>query len=290
MKKKILILGANGLLGNSMLKYFCSTNLYSVACTVRDSSLFKKIKVNKNLFKLYENVDANKQENFEAIFEKFTPDIVINCIGIIKQNQELNDQYQVIKLNSLLPHYLAQLSKVYSARFIHFSTDCIFSGNRGNYNESDTPDATDFYGKSKLLGEINHPNMITVRTSIIGHELNGAKSLLEWFLSQNKNIKGFNRFIFTGFPSNEIARIIDKYVIPNSNLNGIYHVSSDPISKFDLLLLVNNVYSKNIKIIPDERIKIDRSLDSSLFRKLTGFKPKSWSVMIREMKNLNDFF
>jgi dTDP-4-dehydrorhamnose reductase len=284
MKIKILIIGASGMLGSNLLKYFCNTNLYSIACTVRNYKALNKIKFNKSLLKIYKNIDADNKKNFEYIFDEFNPDFVINCIGVIKQNEKSNDLYKIIQLNSLLPHYLAKLAKKYNSRLLHFSTDCVFLGKKGNYKESDLADAQDFYGRSKLLGEVNYSNTITLRTSMIGHEIDGNKSLLEWFLSQNQNIKGYNKAIFSGFPTNEIARIIDKYIVSNIALRGTYHLSSNPISKYDLLLLIKKIYQKDIQIIKDENIKIDRSLNSYSFKKITGFKPKSWNIMIKEMK------
>lgn len=287
MKTKILIIGATGMLGSNLLKYFYNKNLYSLGCTVRNDSSLNKLKLNKELVKVYNGIDANSEKNFEPVFNEFNPDLVINCIGVIKQHKELNEYYKVIKLNSLLPHYLAKLAKKYNSRFLHFSTDCVFSGEKGNYKESDLADAKDFYGRSKLLGEVDYTNTITIRTSIIGHELIGNRSLISWFLNQNQNISGFNKAIFSGFPTNEIARIIDRYIISNLQLQGMYHLSSNPISKFDLLSLVKKIYEKDILIIKDNSFQIDRSLDSSHFKKIVGFKSKTWDTMISEMKNFS---
>jgi dTDP-4-dehydrorhamnose reductase len=280
---RILIIGINGMLSNTVLRFFCNKENIEIAGTVRNSSSIKGLVTNKK-YSLFDRVCAEDQDSFLKVFNHFNPDVVINCVGVVKQIKDSNNSLKTLLANSVLPHYLANLSNKYMARFIHISTDCVFSGSKGNYAENDVSDADDLYGRSKLLGEVNHSNAITLRTSIIGPELIGCHSLLNWFLSQNKDIKGFKKAIFSGFPTCEIARIIDEYIIPNSDLHGLYHVSSEPISKLDLLLLVKNIYNKNIKIIPDEAIKIDRSLDSSLFRKATGFYPKPWKLMIKEMK------
>jgi dTDP-4-dehydrorhamnose reductase len=281
---RILIIGINGMLGNTVLRFFCNKKNIEIAGTVRNASSVKGLVTNKK-YNLFDQVCAEDHDSFLKVFNQFNPNVVINCIGIVKQIKDSNDSLKTLLVNSVLPHYLANLSQKYMARFIHISTDCVFSGSKGNYVENDVSDADDLYGRSKLLGEVNHSNAITLRTSIIGPELIGCHSLLNWFLSQKKHIKGFKKAIFSGFPTYEIARIIDEYVIPNSDLRGLYHISSEPISKLDLLLLVKSIYNKNIEIIPDETMEIDRSLDSSLFRKNTGFHPKPWNLMIKEMRN-----
>jgi len=167
---------------------------------------------------------------------------------------------------------------------IHISTDCIFSGKRGNYTEADQSDAEDLYGRTKFLGEVSYtPHTITLRTSIIGRELRNRLGLMEWFLAQKGTIKGYRNAIFTGFTTDELSRIILNYVIPRTDLTGIYQVSSNPISKYDLLMLANDAFEKNITITPDDEYKCDRSLDSTRFREATGYKPPSWPEMIAEL-------
>lgn len=283
MKYKVLIIGANGMVGNTFLKYFSSNRKYSVAGTVRNKNSLSKLP-NKNSYNLYEGIDAENFRNFLPIFKKFNPDVVINCIGSIKQKNDTYSYSQFINLNSLLPHCLAELSKKFKFRFIHLSTDCVFSGQNGNYKETDFPDALDLYGRSKLLGEINYLNALTLRTSVIGHELNSFKSLLNWFLSQEKSVEGYKKAFFSGFTSYEYARIISEFVLPNDKLKGVFHISSEPISKYDLLKLIKKIYRKDIDIEPENKISINRTLDSSKFRQYTGFKPKSWELMIKEMK------
>lgn len=281
MKTKILIVGANGMVGNTFLRYFNSNDNYIVAGTVRNIETLKEI-IKKNKYRLFDGIDAAKLESFLPVFEKFNPDVVINCIGSIKQKND--NSIESIKINSLLPHYLLKLSKKFSARFIHLSTDCVFSGLNGNYKETDFPDALDLYGRSKLLGEVKDFNSLTLRTSIIGHELNSNNSLLSWFLSQNKSVKGYRKAIFSGLPSYEYARIISEFIIPNHQLKGIFHVSSKPISKYELLKLIKIAYKINVDIEPDENILINRSLDSSKFCEYTDYKPKPWNLMIEEME------
>jgi dTDP-4-dehydrorhamnose reductase len=210
--------------------------------------------------------------------------VVINCIGLIKQIKNADDPLVAIPINSLLPHRLAQLCGVTGARLVHMSTDCVFFGDRGMYTEADISDAKDLYGRSKYLGEVDYPNAVTLRTSIIGHELNGTNSLVGWFLAQHGSVKGFRRAIFSGLPAFELARIIRDYVIPDPDLHGVYHVSADPINKFDLLNLISNVYGKKIDITPDDNFIINRSLDSTRFREATGYQPKPWPELVRQMR------
>jgi dTDP-4-dehydrorhamnose reductase len=223
--------------------------------------------------------------HLQKLFELEKPHVVINCAGLIKQSEEAGDHVTIIYINCLFPHHLANLSLKYNFRLIHISTDCVFSGSKGNYTEDDFPDAQDLYGRSKLLGEVYYGNSITLRTSIIGHELNSSKSLVDWFLSKDKNIEGYKKAIFSGLTAFEIARVIHDYVI-NADLVGLYHLSADPISKYELLLLIKDVYGKTINVIPDDKkVVVNRSLDSSRFRKATGFFPKSWLMMIKELHN-----
>jgi dTDP-4-dehydrorhamnose reductase len=163
------------------------------------------------------------------------------------------------------------------------STDCVFSGNQGGYVESDISDAVDVYGRSKFLGEVYSPNSITLRTSIIGHELRSANGLICWFLKQENQIKGFSRAIFSGLPTCELARVISEFVIPNPDLMGLYHVAAEPISKYDLLMLVNQEYGKGIEIVKDENLVIDRSLNADRFKLHAGYEVPTWPQLIAEM-------
>ncbi len=183
----------------------------------------------------------------------------------------------------MLPHQLARLCDLSGSRLIHISTDCVFSGAKGNYKESDFPDANDLYGRSKLLGEVNYHHSVTLRTSIIGHALGSQHGLIDWFLSQQAHVKGYTQAIFSGLPTNELARVVRDFVIPNPSLKGTYHVAAAAISKYELLDLVNVEYEKNLQIEADGELKIDRSLDASLFRAATGYLAPSWPDLIAQM-------
>lgn len=279
---KILIVGASGMLGNALFRLFSSYADMQVFGTLRNEGS-KKLFEGRFHLNLISGVDVERADQLMRTIDEVRPNVVINCIGLVKQLSEASDPLLAIPINSLLPHRMARICSMTGARFIHLSTDCVFSGSKGLYTESDQPDARDLYGLSKYLGEVSESNAITLRTSIIGHELQGAKSLIDWFLSQKSNIRGFRRAIFSGFPTVEIGKIIKDYVLANPSLNGLYHLSSDPINKYDLLKMVAKEYKKNIDIIPDDDFKIDRSLDSSRFRLDTGFQPKPWTQLVSEM-------
>jgi dTDP-4-dehydrorhamnose reductase len=183
----------------------------------------------------------------------------------------------------LLPHRLAGLCELVGARLVHMSTDCVFSGKKGDYHESDPSDAEDLYGKSKFLGEVVYPHAITLRTSIIGHELQGARSLIDWFLSQERQCKGYTKAIYSGMPTVVLAQLVRDVIIPQTDLTGLYHVAAKPISKFDLLRLVADVYGKTIEIIPDDKLVIDRSLNAERFRDATGYVAPGWPKLIELM-------
>lgn len=279
---KILVLGASGMLGNAVFRLFAESNGFDVNGTVRGERS-RKLFSESLQSALISGVDVENIDSLMRVFGETNPDAVINCIGLVKQLPAADDPLVAIPINSLLPHRLARLCAVAGARFVHMSTDCVFSGSKGMYTESDLSDAKDLYGRSKFLGEVDYPNAITLRTSIIGHELDGAKSLINWFLSQEGRVKGFVRAVFSGLPTVEIARIIRDYVLPNPHLHGVFNVSAEPINKFDLLTLVAKVYAKSIEIVPDDGLIIDRSLDSTRFRQATGFSPKPWPELIRLM-------
>lgn len=281
---RILVLGATGMLGNMVMRVLAESGNFEVYGTVRDVTL----KLGFKNFDLSRLICCNNVLNIEElnqIFERVRPDVVINCIGLVKQLEAVNDPLNAIPINSLLPHQLGKLAKEYGARLIHISTDCVFSGSKGGYLETDLADARDLYGLSKFLGEVDYPHAITLRTSIIGHEIRTSHSLIDWFMAQNEKCMGYTRAIYSGLPTVILASIIKDYILPNPLLSGLYHVSSDPISKYDLLKLVSRVYEKKIEIIPDDKLVIDRSLNSELFQRITGYCPAPWEAMIHQMHN-----
>jgi dTDP-4-dehydrorhamnose reductase len=281
---KILVLGATGMLGNAVLRLFAQSPGYQVFGSVR-SSAARRLLPNELHPSVIAGVDVENIDSLTHLFAVVHPDVVINCVGLVKQLAEADDPLVAIPINSLLPHRLARLCEVAGARLVHMGTDCVFSGAKGMYTEADASDAKDRYGRSKYLGEVDYPHAITLRTSIIGHELDGARSLVGWFLTQRGSVKGYKRATFSGLPTVEIARVIRDHVIPHPELHGVYHVSAEPINKFELLTLVAQIYGKTIDISSDDQLVIDRSLDSKRFRQATGFAPKSWPELIGLMRD-----
>lgn len=279
---RVLVLGASGMLGNAVVRVLSEKPEWQVHGTVRAESS-KRFFPASIAEKLLAGVDVEQQDSLTQAFIRTRPDVAINCIGLVKQLAEADDPLQAIPVNTLLPHRLSRLCDLSGARLIHMSTDCVFSGDKGGYGESDVSDAKDLYGRSKYLGEVDYPNAITLRTSIIGHELQSAHGLVDWFLSQQNACKGYTRAVFSGVPTVVLARIIRDVVIPRPELHGVYHVAAKPISKYELLKLVAEVYGKQIEIVPDDRLAIDRSLDAARFRAATGYVAPEWEEMIKLM-------
>lgn len=283
-KKRILILGGTGMLGHLLLRYLSAFPEYDVCATARSHAGLEKHFPKDMLDRfLADSVDANYFDSVVRALALFHPDIVINCIGIIKQLSLADDPLTAITMNALLPHRISLICRTAGARMIHISTDCVFDGKKGMYTEKDSSNAEDWYGRTKFLGEICYPHCVTLRTSIIGHELKGGYGLVEWFLGQTEKVRGFRKAIYSGFPTIELARIIRQYVIPNPGLTGVYHVSSEPISKYDLLSLVAECYGKEIEVEPYDNFIQDRSLDSTRFRQTAGYHSPSWEELIVRM-------
>ena len=285
---KLLILGSNGLLGNTLTKYFFEKSNYETYGFLRDSSklkFFKKKYINRLI--IIQNIlnTTDLRRNIKALM----PDVIINCIGQTNKisGKNLDNIENYININSLFPFRLKEICDEIQSRLIHFSSDCVFSGEKGFYSERDNPDPPDIYGKSKLLGEIDDENIITIRKSVIGHELDSRKGLLEWFLNQEGSVEGYKEAIFSGLTVLELARIIDMYILPNKNLKGIIHISGEPISKYDLLKIIANQYNKLNEIVPNKEIKINRSLNSEYFRNLTGYRSNPWPLLVKSMEEFN---
>ena len=280
---RVLVLGASGMLGNAVLRLFAQSpglEVLGSSRSVQASHLLPPALAGR----LICGVNVENIDSLTGLFAKTRPNVVINCIGLVKQLAVADDPLAAIPINALLPHRLARLCELVGARMVQISTDCVFSGSKGMYTEADNSDAKDLYGRSKYLGEVDYPHAITLRTSIIGHELSGANGLVGWFLSQQAGVKGFTRAIFSGLPTVELARVIRDYVLPHPELHGLYHVSAEPINKFDLLTLVGQAYGKATPIAPDDQLVIDRSLDSTRFKQATGYQPPPWPELVLRMR------
>jgi dTDP-4-dehydrorhamnose reductase len=281
--KRVLVIGGSGMLGHSVVGVLSQSPGFTVIGSVRSEVARNLLPERMRKF-IISGIDVESADSLHRLFHEAQPDVVVNCVGVVKQLAEASDPLRAIPINSLVPHRLAALCELVGARLVHLSTDCVFSGTRGMYSEQDAPDAYDLYGRTKLLGEVDYPHAVTLRTSIIGHELQGARSLISWFLAQTGAVRGFTRAVFSGLPTVEIAQLIRDVVIPRETMRGLYHVSAEPINKFELLTLVKEIYGKDIEIIPDDSVAIDRSLDSRRFRGETGFEPKPWRDLVVHMR------
>jgi dTDP-4-dehydrorhamnose reductase len=274
---KILVLGATGLLGNAMFRSMSKASGACVTGTIRGEaarSLFAP--AHAGCLTVVEDIEH--PDALARLFDAAGPDVVINCIAVGRPAPA--DPLRSIQIYSVLPKRLSHLCRLSGSRLIQISSDGVFSGNRGGYTEDDLPDANDVYGVAKLLGEISEPHAFTLRTSIIGHELQSRSGLLEWFLSQQGQCSCYTRAIFSGFPTIVLADLIRDVVIPHPGLHGVYHMATRPISKFDLLQLVAKRYGKAIELIPDDRASPDRSLIADRFRKATGYTPPDWPELV----------
>lgn len=281
---KVLILGASGMLGSAMFKVLSKNKLLYVVASLRDNKKtgFFDESLRANLIT---GVDVLDQDSLAKVLADTRPNVVINCVGLIKQLGNAKDPLVALPLNAMFPHRLARLCGLLGARVVHISTDCVFDGKKGSYLESDLSNAEDLYGKSKYMGELHdYPHAITLRTSIIGHELDSRHSLVDWFLSQEGEVKGFSKAIFSGLPTVELARVVEHYVLPKPELHGLYHVAAEPISKLDLLTLVAREYGKNIRIVADAQLVIDRSLNGVRFKEASGYTAPAWPELISLMK------
>jgi dTDP-4-dehydrorhamnose reductase len=278
---RILIFGGDGMLGHQLLKYLYDR--HDVRVTLRQNlSVYSEFGLfdEKNS---YAETDVRNKERVKDVLADFQPHVAVNAIGIVKQRSAAKESIPSLEINALFPHRLALLCKGINARMIHMSTDCVFSGNKGMYRETDPSDAKDFYGRTKYLGEVHDSHCVTLRTSIIGRELSRKQGLLEWLLAQGGSVRGFKNAIFSGFTTLEFSRIIERVLTEYPEKAGLYHVSSDPISKFDLLALINKEMGLGIEIIPTEEPRLDRSLDSDKFRREFNYTPPTWEKMIKEL-------
>ncbi len=274
---KLLVLGATGLLGNAVFRSLSKMPGAQVTGTARQEAargLFDP-GFSKRLVTIGDIEDPKQQAD---LFDAFRPDVVVNCVAVGRPAPA--DPMRSIAVYAVLPQRLSRLCARAGARLIQISSDGVFSGERGAYTEDDLPDAGDVYGTSKLLGEVDAPHAVTLRTSIIGHELQSRAGLLEWFLSQQGECRCYRRAIFSGLPTIVLADLIRDLVIPRPDLCGLYHVAARPISKFDLLRLVALRYGKEIGLIADDRPAPDRSLVARRFERATGYRAPDWPALV----------
>lgn len=241
-----------------------------------------------DVFDRHRIVGGVRTDDFDSVVRAVAavrPDVVVSCIGVVKQRADAHDPLVALGVNSVFPHRLAGLCAAARARLLHISTDCVFSGRRGGYRESDEPDAVDLYGRTKQLGEVTGPGCLTLRTSIIGRELATSHGLVEWFLSQRGEAPGYTEAVFSGLTTAELSRVILRVIEQHTDLSGIYHVAAKSISKFDLLTALNERFDRRLTIRPDTSVRINRSLDGSRFRAATSYEAPDWHSMLTELSH-----
>ena len=279
---RILILGGDGMLGHRLLMHL--QDRHETKVTLR-----RELAANERygLFTLensYWSVEAKDTERLLEVMGDFRPEAVVNAVGIVKQRGAAKEAIPSLEINALLPHRLALLCRAVGARLVHLSTDCVFSGRKGNYTEGDVADAEDLYGRTKLLGEVTDAGCITLRTSIIGLELSRRTGLIEWFLAQRGEIRGFTKAIYTGLTTAEMSHVIERVLVEHPHLSGVWQVASEPINKYDLLVRFSEVLGRDdVRIVPDDTVSIDRSLLPVAFERATGYSAPGWNEMLKEL-------
>lgn len=289
---RILIVGGMGMLGHKLFQMLGAVypETYATVRSPVSAAPFDRI-----LFfqtdRAVTGVDVTDFHRLTRVIQEVRPDYIVNCVGVIKQRKEALSPIKGITLNALLPHKLAEIASTYGGRLIHFSTDCVFDGTKGSYTESDSPNARDMYGQTKALGEVVADNVLILRTSIIGRELRGHASLLDWFLMQSgKTIQGFTNAIYSGVTTNQMARVVQMILENHPDLSGLYQVVADPINKYELLKLTREKFKVDVQIEPFGDFYIDRSMCGDKFKQATGYKSPPWAVLMQDLADEVDMY
>jgi len=282
-KQKILILGGGGTLGHKLWQLLPS----------RFPETFVSIRKNRDFYarcglftgpNVIDSLDLRDFNRLNAVLDEVKPSVIVNCAGVTLRSKEALDKNSAISINALLPHRLAEWCAKNGARLIHFSTVCVFDGKTGGYTEDSLPDARDLYGITKALGDVSAPFALTLRSSFIGREIFGGTELLEWFLAQKgKKIKGFTKALFTGLTTNKLAELVGDLIEKHPSLNGLYNVSSETLSKYEMLKLMKEAYKLDVEITPDDGFECRRDLKGDRFEKAAGFVCPPWRQLMAEM-------
>lgn len=278
---RVLILGGDGMLGHQLTQVL-GVN-HTVMATLRQKVDAYADFPQFNSENSYFSVEVTDYVRLQDVLSRFKPEAIVNAVGIVKQRKSSKDSIPSLEINALFPHRLAELAKEHKSRVIHVSTDCVFDGATGNYTENDAITAKDLYGMSKYLGELHDDHCLTIRTSIIGLELKRKSSLIEWFLTQEGEINGFENAIFSGFTTKELSRVISKMLLEYPEASGLYHASMDPINKFELLTRYRDLLGKDITIAKNTEFHCQRALDSTRFRTEFKYAPPTWEETLKEL-------
>lgn len=282
--KKILILGASGLIGHKLFEKLGQRFDEVHGVLHRDRDTFSQC----GLFagdNVIDNVDVSNFERVLSILDTINPDVVLNCVGITKRRPEVKDPLCAINVNSMFPHRLANWAGEHGKRIIHFSTDCVFDGSIGDYTEESPTTGPDAYGQTKALGEIRYDHTLTIRSSFIGRELDVFSELLEWFIGQDgKTIKGFTRAYYSGVSTIFMSQVVGDIIESHPELNGLLQLSTpQPISKFDLLCVARDAFGMNVEIVPDDDFEIKPTLNGSKLRAAMNLEIPTWPEMMQEL-------
>lgn len=279
---KVLVLGADGMLGHKLMQRLAGS--VEATGTLRAARPDAAVVDALPGARIIGGVDASSIASVAAAMETASPTVVVNGIGIVKQRRDARDPAASIQVNALFPHLLATLCAERGARLVHFSTDCVFSGRDGPYREDDASDAEDLYGRTKYLGEVTGQGCLTLRSSIIGHALRGQFGLIDWFVAQRGGqVNGFAGALYTGLPTVVMADLVVRILTEWPHLEGLCQVASAPISKYDLLRLVDRIYRLGIRVDRDDAFRCDRRLDGSRLRGCIGWSPPPWEDMVVRM-------
>ncbi len=276
---RVLVLGGDGLIGFKMSQVLSRS--YETAAVIRAGRESPSCKFLSSYGQVYPERDARNRESIARVLDDFKPDCAVNCLGITRHHPDY-EPLNAIEVNSLFPHRLQAWCARRGTRLIHLSTDCVFSGRRGNYSEQDLPDPYDLYGRSKLLGEVTGPNVLTLRTSVVGPELESGRraGLFEWFRSRSGAVRGYRRAIWSGLTTLELARLVTRLVVERSE--GLFHVGGQAVDKFELLSAFNRLLGQGLPIEEDQTFCCDRSLDSTRFCHESGYIPPNWLAMVED--------
>jgi len=283
---RIVVIGGTGMLGHKLFQILQTSYPDTIATTLEDVTQppFHRVDLLQG-DDVIRGVDVTDFDGLHGVLADLRPDYIINCVGIVKQRDEARLAVPSIMINALLPHKLAQFAAEWGGRIIHPSTDCVFSGKKGNYAEDDPSDAEDLYGKTKYLGELHDAeNGLTLRTSIIGRELVSHKSLLDWFLAQSgKTIYGYKRVIYSGVTTIQFAHVVALIIEHHPTLHGLYQLVAAPIVKYDLLMMLKEAYGIDVTILPDDTTVSDRSMRGDKLYSMTGYVSPTWPELITEL-------
>lgn len=288
--KTILVLGAFGMLGHMLVRTLTDSHQV-VGTSSREKPDFRKLKGVLDRDSVFVGIDGRDFTQIKRVIDAVNPDVLVNCTGIVKQKMGVASTLDALLLNSVLPHQLLGYCITRGVRVLTFSTDCVFRGTPGLKNLGDTPDATDEYGMTKRLGELDDGSALTLRAPFVGRQLLGHESFFEWILmNRGRSVMGYKNAIYSGMTTKVLARIVQNIIVDHPSLGGLFQVASEPISKFDLIVGLNEIMNLGITVEPDTKFCCDRSLDGTAFSRATQIQVPSWFEMLDEFSKDQDFY